>query len=129
MTHMGGDRSAPPHRADEDPRDASRQFAQDWMTVWQSEMSTMAVDREVHEAWHAVASRWADLAAAMLGGPPPRKPHDPAAGGFGAAGTAAPPGPAAAAAAPDPRDAEVDGLRERVAELEQRLARLERRRR
>jgi hypothetical protein len=128
MTHTGGNRSGPPpHRADEDLRDASRQWAQDWMTVWQSELSTVAVDREAHEAWQAVAAHWADLAAALLGGLPPCKPHDPAAGGFGAARPHAAPRPPAAAAAPDPRDAEVEGLRERVAGLEQRLAQLERR--
>jgi hypothetical protein len=131
----GADRSAPPpHPAGEDLRDLARDLAEDWMTVWQSELSTLAVDREVRESWHLMASLWADAASAMLQGaamltPAPDAPHDPAGRGFGAAGTAAPPRPPAPAPAPDPRDAEIEHLREQVTGLEERLARLERRRR
>jgi hypothetical protein len=141
----GGERSVPPpHRAGGDLKDLSRELAQDWMTVWQSELSALAVDREIREAWHLMSARWTEAATALFGGMGvgamgvggmgpgglgQGAPYDPAGTGFAAAAADAAPRAPPAAAAPDPRDAEVGQLRERVLELEQRLAKLERRRR
>lgn len=103
-------------------------LARDWITVWQSELSGAAVDREVQETWQKLAASWAEAAQAMLRAWPRPDPDGlpPAAGGPARARPAATARPAPAAAAPDPRDAEIDRLAGRVAELERRLARLER---
>ncbi|CAH2600301.1 conserved protein of unknown function [Rhodovastum atsumiense] len=120
----GGDRSGPPQPdgAGEDLRDLAR----DWITLWQSELAALAVDRELQETWHVVLALWAGAAGAMLQGLPRGMPDDGHGPGNGA-GAAAAPRPAPAAHAPDARDAEVEQLRHRVAELERRLAGLERR--
>jgi hypothetical protein len=120
-----GDRSeAPPgDSAGEDLQDLAR----DWITLWQSELAALAVDREAQETWHVLLSLWAGAAGALISGLPRGLPDEPA--GRRAAGPAAAPGAASVVAAPDARDAEVERLRGRVAELERRLAGLERRRR
>ena len=122
-----GDR---PDKPPEDPAGADlHDLARDWITLWQSELSALAVDREAQEAWQMLLSVWAGAAGAVMSGLPRGMADDPARHGARAAGAAAASRPAPAAAAPDPRDAEVDRLRERVAELERRLAGLEQRRR
>jgi hypothetical protein len=125
----------PPPRDDPGarPRDASaaapdlQALARDWITLWQSELTAAAADRELQETWQTLASLWAGAAAAMLHGLPRGGPD---VGGFpfpaGGARAAAPARPASAAAAPDARDAEIDRLARRIAELERRLADLER---
>ncbi|MGG5888329.1 hypothetical protein ACLF3G_14435 [Falsiroseomonas sp. HC035] len=130
-------------------------LAEDWIALWQSEIAGLAADRETAETWAAMTAAWAGLGGAWLraaiappfGRPPPGAPgfppnwpmpnwsppawptwpaHDSAA---------APPRPAPAAAAPDPgREPGDGGDRERgepagadrIAELERRLAELER---
>ena len=103
-------------------------LAEDWITLWQSEIAGLAADPELAEqwaAWAALGAAWMRAATAMAprfrGGPA----HD---------GPAAPPRPAPAAAPSGPggpagagRDDEParDAMARRLAELERRLADLE----
>jgi hypothetical protein len=132
---------------------ALERLAEDWITLWQSEIAGLAADREAAEGMAGLAAAWAALGAAWLraasappfGRAPPCGP-DPLAAFRGAApawpwaardGAAPPAGPAAAAAASDAgrqpgdggdrqRGADADaGLRDRLAGLERRLADLE----
>ncbi len=49
------------------PEDAEiERLAEDWITLWQSEIAALASDREAAEAWAAAASAWAALGAAWL---------------------------------------------------------------
>jgi hypothetical protein len=103
-----------------------RALARDWITLWQSELAALAVDREAQETWHTMLALWAGAAGAMLTAAPRERPGRGAprhAGGH--AGPAASPGTAPAAAAPDPRDAEIERLARHVRELEARLAEIE----
>jgi hypothetical protein len=122
--------SNPPDGPD-DPADAAdlKALARDWITIWHSEMAASAQDREAQELWQAMATGWADAWAAaattMVDAlpdvrPTPRAspaPHEP-----GGARPVATPRPPPADAAFDPRDAEVERLARRVADLERRLA-------
>jgi len=125
------------------PPDLHR-LAQDWITLWQSELTAMAADREMQETWQATIGLWAAFATAMVKAMPPSssspkspsppEAHDPALvrrAGESGAGSAARAADAArstpAAAAPDPRNAEVKRLGRHIAALEARLAELERR--
>ena len=96
----------------QDPPDLS-QLAEDWITLWQSELAAMAADPELAEAWAASVA----LAAAFWRAQALRWPRHDAAH--------APPRPAPAGTAPDgQRDARDSGddLRARITELERRLA-------
>jgi hypothetical protein len=42
----------------------------DWITIWQSEMAAMAVDREIHEGLAAATHAWNAALAARIDGPP-----------------------------------------------------------
>jgi hypothetical protein len=91
-------------------------LAKDFMAMWQSELTAIAADREVRESWATFAALWAQATVAAL---TLLSAHEPAAG------SPRPPQPArsaAAAAASQPRLDEVDQLKRRIAELEQRLA-------
>jgi hypothetical protein len=106
-----------------------RALARDWIALWQSELTAAAADREVQEAWQTLARLWAGGAAAMLHALPRGAADASSAAPRGAsrhAGAAQSSRPAAAAAAPDPRDAEIDRLARRIADLERRLAEIER---
>jgi hypothetical protein len=129
-----------------------RALAEDWIAIWQSEITAYLTDPETHEAWGAMMAVWAGAAQAMMrampaapgfGSPfgppgmrPPRRPK-PAAPAREARTKPAPaespgpdaaPRPAPAAAAPVARDDEIRRLEQRVAELERHLADQDRRR-
>jgi hypothetical protein len=98
-------------------------LAEDWVALWQSELTAMAADRELREFWTAMVTLWAGAATSALGAM--RAPHDTGR-------TAVAPQPArsaAAAAASEPGVDEVECLNRRIAELEQRVAEFERERR
>ena len=98
-----------------------RQLARDWITICRSELAALAADREVQETWQALLALWAGAAEAILAAQ--QGAHDRSGR---RTGTADAPRTSAAAAAPDPRDAEIERLSGRVAELERRLGELER---
>jgi len=99
-------------------------LAQDWITLWQSELSALAADPELREAWQTMMALWAGtMTAAVRAMPRAPAPHDSTARSPGPAET---PRAAPAAAAPDARDAEIERLARHVAALERRLAELER---
>jgi hypothetical protein len=94
-----------------------RQTARDWITIWQSELTAAATDRELLEGLTRLINQWAQAAqaaATML----PAAPD--AADGRARAGAAA--GAEAADAAPDARDLAIERLARRVEELERVLA-------
>jgi hypothetical protein len=120
--------------SDANPRDRTaadmpdpRKLAQDWITLWQSELAAMAADREIHESWQTVTALWAGTMSTMLRGLPPDPNAHRHDGSNRRSGAADAPRAAPAAAAPDARDAEIDRLARHVAALEQRLAELARR--
>jgi len=101
-----------------------QQVARDWITLWQSELTAAATDREMQETWQTLAALWAGIAGAMVRAMPRGMADGARAQPF--AGAAAPARAAPAAAAPDARDAEIDRLARRIADLERRLADVER---
>ncbi|HEY4043529.1 MAG TPA: hypothetical protein VGM32_17010 [Rhodopila sp.] len=113
-----------------------RKLAEDWITLWQSELTAIAADPELRESWQAVMALWAATMSALLRGMPRGAAghgfrHGSAAtdrhdGAGGQARTADAPRTPPAAAAPDARDAEIERLARHVATLERRLAALER---
>ena len=99
----------------QDPPDLS-QLAEDWITLWQSELAAMAADPELAEAWAASVALAAAFWRAQGRVYQLRWPRHDAAD--------APTRPAPAGAAPDgQRDARDGGddLRARITELERRL--------
>jgi hypothetical protein len=97
-------------------------LAEDWVALWQSELSAMAADRELRESWAAMVALWAGAATSALGAM--RAANDTGR-------TAVAPQPAraaAAAAASEPGMDEIERLNRRIAELEQRMAEFERER-
>jgi hypothetical protein len=96
----------------------------DWITVWQSELTALAADREARENWQAAVGAMAGamraIAPLIAAAGVPGRGDERSAGG---AGTAEPPRPAPASSAPDAGNGELERLARRVAELERRLAR------
>jgi hypothetical protein len=95
-------------------------FAEDWVALWQSELTAMAADRELRESITAILTLWASTAAAtfkLL-----QAPYEPSRRD---AKALQPARPSAAAAASEPGLDEVASLNRRIAELEQRLAGLD----
>lgn len=104
------------------------QLAQDWITLWQSELAAIAADREAQETWQAMITLWAGVAGAMINAMPHVNATDARARDERAdqrTRTKPTAGPKAAAAASDPRDAEIERLARHIAALEARLAELE----
>jgi hypothetical protein len=95
-------------------------LAEDWVALWQSELTAMAADRELRESWAAMVALWAGTATSALGAI--RAAHDPGR----TAVPLQPARPAPPAAASQPGVDEVERLNRRIAELEQRLAAFER---
>jgi hypothetical protein len=131
-----GPRQARPNPCDGDPHQTApmdmpdpdpRKLAQDWITLWQSELSAMAADPEIRESWQTFMALWAGAMTTMLRGMP-REPkaarHDGSGQGPAAAADAT--RASAADAAPDSRDVEIERLARHVAALERRLADLTR---
>ncbi|WP_253736023.1 hypothetical protein [Granulibacter bethesdensis] len=122
-------------------------FARDWVDLWQSELSARASDPDSLSAWQALAQNWSTLAAQSMetmqaalkasqehgyhqgqgkaGAEESGSQQSRPAGQAGAATPDAPQRPSPARAASDPRDDALRFLLGRVAELEERLARLE----
>jgi hypothetical protein len=111
-----------------------RKLAQDWITLWQSELSAMVADPEMRESWQTLMALWVATMSAMLRGLPRAGTGDwrdnPAADRYERTGRQAraadAPRPTTADAASDARDAEIERLARHVAALERRLADLER---
>jgi hypothetical protein len=108
-----------------------RKLAEDWITLWQSELTAMAADPEMRESWQTIMTLWAGTMSAMLRGPlghtAPRAPHAERHDRTGRqTGPHDAPRAAPAVAASDARDAEIERLARHVATLERRLADLER---
>ncbi|WP_255575380.1 hypothetical protein [Caldovatus aquaticus] len=135
------------------PEDELERLAEDWITLWQSEIAGWMADPEAAELWAEGVAVWAAWLRAALAAAPAgamRRGAGPAMAPFGFAaaregraerpphdGAAAPPRAAAPAAASGPGDAARPGggghgadperaaLAARLAELERRLAALE----
>ncbi|HEX3573420.1 MAG TPA: hypothetical protein VHU42_02365 [Rhodopila sp.] len=103
-----------------------RKLAEDWITLWQSELTAMAADPEMRESWQTVMTLWAGTMSAMLCGMPRAPQAERHEQPSRHTGTADAPRAAPAAAASDTRDAEIERLARHVAILERRLADLER---
>jgi hypothetical protein len=86
-------------------------LAQDWATLWQSELAAIAADPETTLGLESLFAAWLQAARAF-----DASAWDPTAW------PDAPARPAAAGAAAGARDATVEQLRHRVDELERRLA-------
>jgi len=96
-----------------------RRLAEDWLALWQDELTAVMRDPETMRGWQALLGVWARMAASMMR-------VDPAAPGPAGSQADDPPRTAPVAAAPDPRDAEVERLRGQLLQLESRVAELER---
>jgi hypothetical protein len=95
-------------------------FAEDWIALWQSELTAMAADRELRESITAMIALWASTANTSLS---LLSQHESSRRD---AQTLQPPRSTAVASASEPGLDEVASLHRRITELEQRLAGLER---
>jgi hypothetical protein len=98
------------------------QLLDDWVTIWQSELAGLVLDREMQDALLRVIDGWAVQSRAMLRMMAPLLEGGGDGRGTSTAGPDAAARATAFAAAPDGRDALVRDLLERVAELERRIA-------
>jgi len=108
-----------PHGPGAPPPADPQAEARDWITIWQSELTALATDREMADAWVRLVRLWAETAERAVRLMPTGMAGDTAQR---SAGAIAAPGAAAPVAAFDARDATIERLAERVAELERRLA-------
>ncbi len=59
----------PTDKQDAPPQTADQQqaaFLRDWVALWQSELTALATDREVSEAWMRLLDLWSGFASTML---------------------------------------------------------------
>ena len=106
----------PPQTATSVSKSAASAMLEDWISIWESELAALAMDREGRELWRTCVSQWATRAreaAAWMDAFDPNKGRPPGAGTQ--AGTEATP------SASDPRDEAIAKLARRVEELERRL--------
>jgi hypothetical protein len=99
----------------------NEKLAEDWVTLWRSELTAMAADRELRESWAAMVTLWSSAATTAMSRLNTRYDSPP-----GNPPAAQPPRPEAAPAAPDAGLDEIERLNRRVAELERRLAEFQR---
>lgn len=97
-------------------------LARDWITLWQSELTALTQDREWREAWSGLMTLWAGAATATINTTnalvrheSPRRTRPDGA-----------PRPTPHPASSDAGSDAVERLNRRIAELEARLAALER---
>lgn len=98
------------------PDSESHAVVRDWLTIWHSELAALALDPDMRASWLRLLDAWAQTAERALRFLPAGEPK------AGHAGPVAPARPAAPVAAPDPRDAAIHALEQRLAALERRLA-------
>ena len=121
-------RAKPTDKQDTPPRTVGQEqtaFLRDWVALWQSELTALATDREVSEAWTRLLDFWSGFASTMLPASQVMTDHDdnePSAPTNIHGSTRSPPG----AAASGPRGDAIKRLERRVTELEKRLAAVER---
>jgi len=103
------------------------QLAEDWITLWESELAALAADPELAEHSAAGLGLWAGLWRAQLGALMPRARHEPGDGPPRGADAPPRPAPGAApsAAGSGAGDAGEPAWSLRLADLERRLAALE----
>ncbi|HEX7390530.1 MAG TPA: hypothetical protein VF286_10495 [Acidiphilium sp.] len=123
--------------------DALADLARDWIVLWQSELAAMAQDREMREAWTGLLTLWAGAAnsaidiARRTAQQAAQKAAQKAVRGAARherehvvtrrpARTDAPARPSPGDSAPASGGDTVERLHRRIAELEERLATLER---
>ena len=73
------------------PEDDFRSLAEDWIAIWQSEITAYLTDPETQQAWDAMVAIWAGAAQAMMRSMQPPPGFGPGFGqgfgpGFGPAG-------------------------------------------
>ena len=130
MTQAAGQGRGPADTPDADPEDLAA-LARDWIALWQSELAAMAQDREMREAWTGLLGIWAATALGTIDATDAMmrraRAHDHApAAAARPARPDEPPRPAPRDHAPDAGGDAVERLHRRIAELEARLAALER---
>ena len=102
-------------------------LARDWIVLWQSELTAMANDRELREAWAGLLTLWAGAASSAIDIAQRAARHEPSHSATRRhAGTDDAARPAPGGAAPHTGGDPVEHLHRRIAELEARLATLER---
>ncbi len=116
-----GKQDAPPRTVDQE----QAAFLRDWVALWQSELTALATDREVSEAWTRLLDLWSGFASTMLPASQVMTDHDnnePSAPTKIHGSTRSPSG----APASGSRGDAIKRLERRVTQLEKRLAAVER---
>jgi hypothetical protein len=112
-----GKRSMGPSEAD---------LARDWITLWQSELNAIALDPESLRSWRSTIQTWSTFATCVLQMMPKASPKLPDDAERTPPWSESKARAASTASAPDPRDDEIIRLSQHIAQLERRMANLER---